>query len=566
MSTLSADTKRRMQQYESTYNKLQKHLDAYSNFQPWLIFKVQNTQDGKDVDTIVIDTFTSTAKVNIVGDHSYSISPIMLTNFEYNKNGSGKANSFTITFAFNPDEKTGDGRLIDPSIIDKALVVNSYFTTDDSNNYRAVDTTAKHKCYMRFGYNFEEGDSLKSPEYFGQALHASSELRDGMIYYTLTGYSSITYIQDLNKLGIPERGTKTKNQSGIETGEFTGGWKTSDAMWDAINMFFGKEKRAEKNPNFEKIYGNIDVEIINEVDRDQDVEVYIAASSDEENFKDYLDRVASGANLKYNENIKDQTKRVTIEWKIIEEDSKLKFVIYTVDPADNQKLQEDRIVNVVYEYPTKKNNVVMSFTPEFKFEIIWGKDIFLGGEDEEFYKTHYIDENGVVKAYTNLNTSEIKDNPQEETASINTFAKTMQYNYKANLTTIGIPVDIPIGTIMYICPVINGYKYHYAGYYMILKTTDRLDTNGYTTEYDLMKLSAERTYEEKTAQAVENTLSSAGAGVVQTVDNTKNNSNPIKVSGGTYGPQLPPATPHNRSPYNRPVNNSPFSGTDINLA
>lgn len=566
MSTLSKDTKRRMQQYENTYSKLQKHLDAYSNFQPWLIFKIQNTQDGKDVDTIVIDTFTSTAKVNIVGDHSYSISPIMLTNFEYNKNGSGKANSFTITFAFNPDEKTGDGRLIDPSIIDKALVVNSYFTTDDSNNYRAVDTTAKHKCYMRFGYNFEEGDSLKSPEYFGQALHASSELRDGMIYYTLTGYSSITYIQDLNKLGIPERGTKTKNQSGIETGEFTGGWKTSEAMCDAINMFFGKEKRAEKNPNFEKVYGNVDVEIINEVDKDQDVEVYIAASSDEENLKDYLDRVASGANLKYNENIKDQTKRVTIEWKIIEEDSKLKFVIYTVDPADNQKLQEDRIVNVVYEYPTKKNNVVMSFTPEFKFEIIWEKDVFLGGEDEEFYKTHYIDENGAVKAYTNLNTSEIKDNPQEEIASINTFAKTMQYNYKANLTTIGIPVDIPIGTIMYICPVINGYKYHYAGYYMILKTTDRLDTNGYTTEYDLMKLSAERTYEEKTAQAVENTLSSAGAGAAQTVDDTKTNSNPIKVSGGTYGPQLPPAIPHNRSPYNRPVNNSPFSGIDINLA
>lgn len=516
MSTLSEDTKKRMKQYETSYATLQKHLDKYNNFQPWLIFKVQNTQDGKDIDTLVIDTFTSTAKVNIIGGKSYSINPIMLINFEYNKNGSGKANSFSITFAFNPQEKLGSGELVDPSVIDKALVVNSYFTIEDGS-YRAVDTTAKHKCYMRFGYNFDSGDSLKSPEYYGQALNASSELRDGLIFYTLTGYSSITYIQDLNKLGIPERGTKIKNSNGIETGEVAGGWKTSDAMWDAINMFFGKDKRAEKNPNFEKIYGNVEVEIINEVDRDQDMEVYVAASSDDENLKNYLDRVAKGAKLKYNENIDDDKKRVTVEWKIIEEDKKLTFVIYTVDPANNQKLQEDRIVNVVYEYPTKSNNVVKSFTPDFKFETIWGKDIFLG-EDEQFYKSHYLDENGCVQSYTNLNTSDIKENPTQETASLNTFAKAMQYNYSANLTTFGIPADIPIGTIIYICPIINGYKYHYAGYYMVTKTTDRIDTNGYTTEYDLMKLSSERTYTQKAIDVSDsNTVTQSSTNVTQEV-------------------------------------------------
>ena len=499
-----ADTKyaiRNRKSFEDCFNALNKNLDKYGQYVPWLLFKIRNQYSETDVrDALVIDTYNSTATITLPNGKVQRLSHIMLLNFEYNKSGSGTANTFSIEFAFNPAEKQDNaGELIDPEIIDQALMTSTILEIDktsDTQKMNAVNAIAKHQVYMRMGYACDSVDSsvskLNSPEYFGQALGASSELRDGLIIYTITGYSNITYLTNL-KVTIPERGTK--NSETIE-----GKWKVSDAMWDAIAMYFGDDDKGihiedrDKNvPNFHKIFPNKKVIIDNLVPEYlNEKEVYISASGESETLWEYLDRIKKLVDFPINNEL-EETSRVTLDWRIEEYDNIMHFYIYAIDPripgegnsytiTDN----DSRYVNVVYEYPTKTNNIVRSFTPEFKFETVWGDDIIV--ENPENSTSYYVNEKGDVYAYYNINGESDKLSGNEKLAPLASYATAVQYNYSANLTTLGIPADIPLGTIIRIRPIINGKEYHYGGYYMITKTTDRIDTNGYTTEYELFKL------------------------------------------------------------------------------
>ena len=487
--------------FEDCFKALNKNLDKYGNYVPWLLFKIRNQYSETDIrDALVIDTYNSTATITLPNGETQKLSHIMLLNFEYNKSGAGTANTFSITFAFNPAEKQDNaGKLIDPQIIDRALVTSAILDIDkttDSEKTNVINAIAKHQVYMRMGYACESEDistsKLTSPEYFGQALGGSSELRDGLIIYTITGYSNITYLMNL-RATIPERGTKS-------SGETVGGWKVSDAMWDAIATYFGDDEKGihiedrDKNvPNFHKIFPNKTVIIDNltpEYLNEQ--EVYISPSGESETLWQYLDRIKKLVKFPINDEL-EEASRITIDWRIEEYDNVMHFYIYVIDPRipgeGNSYIVTDndsRYVNVVYEYPTKTNNIVRSFTPDFKFETVWGKDIIV--ENPENSTSYYVDEKGNVYSFYNINSENDIYSGNDKLAPLASYATAVQYNYSANLTTLGIPADIPLGTIIRIRPVINGREYHYGGYYMILKTTHRIDTNGYTTEYELFKL------------------------------------------------------------------------------
>lgn len=489
--------------FEDCYNILNKNLDEYGSYVPWLLFKVRNQYSETDIrDALVIDTYNSTATITLPNGDTQKLSHIMLLNFEYNKSGAGTANTFSISFAFNPAEKQDNaGKLIDPQIIDRALATSAILNIDDTDGsdekkMNVVNAIAKHQVYMRLGYSSDSSDTdaskIVSPEYFGQALGGTSELRDGLIIYTITGYSNITYLTNL-RVTIPERGTKS-------SGEVTGGWKVSDAMWEAIALYFGDDKKGlhiedrDKNiPNFSKIFPNKIVIVDNLVPEDlNEKEVYISASGENETLWEYLDRIKKLVNFPVNDEL-DESSRVTIDWKLEEYDNTMHFYIYVIDtriPGEGNNYtvtdNDSRYVNVVYEYPTKTNNIVKSFTPDFKFELIWGNDIIVENLDNS--TSYYVDEKGNVYSYYNINSENDKYSGNDQYSSLATYASSVQYNYKADLTTLGIPADIPLGTIIRIRPIINGLEYHYGGYYMIIKTTDRIDTNGYTTNYELLKL------------------------------------------------------------------------------
>lgn len=502
MSSTDVYAKLSRRDFEDSFATLNKNLDQYGMYTPWLLFKIRNQYEtGLVRDSLVIDTYNSQATITLPTGDVEKISHIMLTNFEYNKKGAGSANTFSISFAFNPAEKQDNaGKLINPQIIDMALMTSSILEIDRSSRTEkrnAINAIAKHQVYMRYGYTTSgfnqdstDASSLLSPEYFGQALECKSELRDGLIFYTITGYSNITYLNNL-EVAIPERGTQN------ESGEYSGCWKVTDAMWEAIAMYFG-DKTTGRQPtieNFDKLFKGKEAIVINSkpsylVEK----EVHIEQSGEHETLWEYLNRIKKLVHFEVNDSLAEDS-RLTVEWRIEEYNNTMYFYIYVVDPripgGETSKIMtndDDRFVNVVYEYPTKTNNIVKSFTPDFKFSTVWSSDIIV----ENSPTSYYVDEKGNVYSYEDISSYNNNLSGNGKFSSLASYASAIQYNYSANLVTLGIPADIPISTIIRIRPIINGIEYHYGGYYMIKSTTDRIDTNGYTTEYELMKLITER--------------------------------------------------------------------------
>lgn len=505
----------RVREFEAAYKKMSENINKYHKYEPWLTFSLINEYENESITALTIDTYSSKVTVRFA-DQSSQVCPIMLINFEYNKNGSGQANSFSLSFAFDPTERNDSGgKLLDSMIIDKALTVCSFYRKD-RNEYRAIDTIAKHKCFMRFGYAYN-GEMIQSPEYYGQALAANSELRDGMIYYTITGYSSITYITDIkfdvSPIGEYKEGKvhEGKKASKVMAAAIYGAFKSDgdsgcsvEVEGDCDTSLVGDKIKSNKTPEvLGKLYKGMKVKIINEVKEEDEDNICIEESNC--GLFDFLSTVSKSASLKCNEG-REKDKRATLQYTLDELENELVFDIFIKDPTEEaNETSKQLLSNIVYEYPTKENNIVKSFTPDFKFETVWSKDIFL---DSDTAETHFIDKDNVVRSYYDPNmTSYLIGGSGKESRSFAVFSDSIQYSYKANLTTLGIPADIPIGTIINIKPIINGQEYHYAGTYMITKTTDRIDTNGYTTEYDLFKVvpkssKLEELYKSKKQEAI----------------------------------------------------------------
>lgn len=61
-------------------------------------------------------------------------------------------------------------------------------------------------------------------------------------------------------------------------------------------------------------------------------------------------------------------------------------------------------------------------------------------------------------------------------------------SYTATLQVVGTPIDIPIRTTIRVVPLINGLKHHSEGLYQINSIKDTIDTTGYRTTFELLKV------------------------------------------------------------------------------
>lgn len=164
----------RIKTFETQYNAIKESVNKYGRYNTWLYFKC----NGLELDTAAQDKM-----------HKH----LILQTWEHNKNGSGAANDFTLRICYNFTEAAEQYRNSDINYVDKALCLNEIIK--DENGYaKAVKSNAsKMKCKFRYGY-INVGDNneqILSPEYEGMVLHCKPELRDGMLFYEISGVSSI---------------------------------------------------------------------------------------------------------------------------------------------------------------------------------------------------------------------------------------------------------------------------------------------------------------------------------------------------------------------------------------
>jgi len=136
-----------------------------------------------------------------------------IVNFDYKKNGSGTANSFTFDIAYNPPP--GD---------------------TDINKLEKI--ISKRKVFFQFGYN--ELDTVCSPQYTGQILSYTVSVENNFIKYTLTGYSEAAEAR-FGKIEVPGFGVKyddvTNDDGTVTEGELAYGIKATEYAKSILELY-----------------------------------------------------------------------------------------------------------------------------------------------------------------------------------------------------------------------------------------------------------------------------------------------------------------------------------------
>lgn len=497
----------RIRTFESQYRQISKSVEMFGRYNTWVYFKCNN---------LVIDTASPSNK------------NIILQTWEYNKNGSGTANDFTLRICYNFSEATEYYKLPDIHYVEKALCLDTIVKNEEGKVKGFKSVSDKLKCKFRYGYiNVgTDGTQLLSPEYEGMITGCVPELRDNMLFYTITGVSGAFGGKE-QKFNFDAVSNK----------------KATDLAYETLNKYYGTG--FESSPFKEKIskpYSIIDKTgdaglKSNEKEQDfgsvegRTVFKYVSYILSRVNFDDFLkakginkDDIPEGKEPYCGYYIDDASNAIVID--IIDPSNILKKSYYSSDDPDNALLASESVKydsSVVFEYPNKSQNFILSFTPSLDLKQIWVQTIYsdedgkrwgiddagklvltnsASTEDDIFTITKIDNGDKEVPATsqialdgTGTNDSSNEDDKStvdtaESKMSATSFSQAVNQIYEATMSCMGIPADIPLQTRIKITPILMGTPYLFEGSYMVKKCSDRIDSSGYITEMSLLRLTS----------------------------------------------------------------------------
>lgn len=509
----------RITDFETCYNKMSRHLEMYSNYTTWLHFECNG---------LVIDTANPKNK------------NLILQTWEYNKNGSGYANDFTLRICYNFSEASELYKEPDIHYVEMAIGANKYLQDGEGKLKAFQENSEKLKCKFRYGYiNVDSSTpSLLSPEYTGMILKCTPELRDNMLFYTISGRSLIYGGSSNSNNNLSELDKKLKDIK-IQFPDVDGTqWRATDLAWDILNKYFG-DKRSEN-----KKYVNVvkqEYAIVNKTAalglREKEKNMTETIKGGSYSVFEYVNKVLSQADVARSYFSDEEIEKMDDSAKpyytvYIDDvncvDGKPCIVIDIVDPSNTiyqsyvKNGEEDQLKNynkydssVIFEYPKKDQNFILSFVPDLNLMLLWTQVLFSDSNVERWgitaggnlIKSDTTDDNGytTVTIESNQDSAHVdgtsaqdqtdnadKDlDPKETTESrvaAKSFTEAANLCYTASLSCLGIPADIPIMTRIQIIPILNGCKYMFQGTYIVKSCSDRIDSSGYITEMQLMRL------------------------------------------------------------------------------
>lgn len=448
---LSPSITDRKNEFERMVKELQKQLALESVYTNWIKFRVGN---------FALDTSDPNQQ--------------FFVSLNYTKNGSGQANSFTLAIAYEPRMSDPTGRWnLDPNIIDKQLTI--YNGSQDN----------KLKCWLQYGYGHTP-NKLISPMLEGMITDYKPEFRDGLLFYTITGYSGLVVAKEDN--------------ISVEEMEAT---RPTNAVKKVIEDNIGEN--SETNLGYKVVFGP-GVE-------NSDREVNIPEISDINIFQ-YISKVLEMAvPSSYNEDeetnsdIDPSLTRPYYIYEISEEKDDKTITILLVDPKNpDSKLK----TSIIFNWMDKSNSLVQSWQPDVSGSVLLSQSY----QQEKGVTSYGIDDAGnivetnLLKPSISMNKQAKSNNPPtdgEKTESVestsidenterNKWSKAIQYSYKATMILTGLPCDIPIGMYIEVIPLLYGKPHNTAGLYMVTKSEDQIDSGGFQTTLELIKIPTDNNY------------------------------------------------------------------------
>lgn len=405
----------------------------------------------------------------------------IMQSFEIEKNGTGKANNFTVRIAYGPDIGDIGGKEWDINLLDSLL--------EKVVNVEAKTEFTTRTCKLQYGYAYLNGEQVIDEEYTGMIIDYTVELTEGMLLYTITGYSSIVYFNELKQdIATPNvdsegKGKPTEVAKGIiET------WLKDSYKCMADDNVIGSDAAVSLPAQLDKNISSALTEIIG-------CAVHESQSSMLEDGSDVPNE-----------------KLITYDWFVsdqAEKDAPGSIWIIMNNPEEDEMKEPD--ADVVFNWMTPAKNsgydhIVISFKPEFSGKVRLAKAASLHNPkkedgtldsdvtDEDLLSgSFFLDDEGKLQRVASSTAPQTGGD--FESVVINrhrdksAWVHDIQYPYKATMVTVGIPITIPITGRIGIHPMIYGKEHHSAGVYQVLSTVDAIDGGGsYTTTWNLLKL------------------------------------------------------------------------------
>ena len=447
------------------------HFTVDSTYTTWVDFKCGNLHFNTNQQNISIN--------------NKSISGNLISALRFEKNGSGSANSFTLTAYYAPTEAD------DPNVIDNAI--------------SGTLASAMTSCMIQFGYSFS-GQLVSSATYIGSIFDYSVEVQNNMLVYTFTGYSNAAAHSGFT-FDLPAITEKTDIKSIIDKAllecyretildKFDKDKVVTAVIHNGVRNYSDTIRTAlnELKEAKEETLANCPIEVTYDDTVNTRCAKMTFGGASDVNFFEFLDELLGCARDDYSKDMIDlQNNKVT------------HFGEYYYIVQDTGKSVTDKIKIKICRrevYPTVYNssytfywgaafnknsgcNLVQNFRTEYKGAI----NLAINNAGQT--TSYSIDEDGnLVATMTGTNGSSTASTvmPNDIARNNNQYINGLQYSYKATLTTLGVPFDIPIGTYITINCVIGNQKHHTSGVYMVIGTEDNISTNGFITTWSLIKM------------------------------------------------------------------------------
>lgn len=453
-----------MSSAKTAIDAVAKKCESNSLSAPYIQFKI----NGLSVSTIDTDRFK-----NLI---------MSLTN---EKTGSGQCNKFRLMIAYAP--QLGDDW--DINRIDRCLTVTTVHEYTVSSLY----------CELTYGY--ADDADLRTTTYKGLLTDYDVDIQDGMLVYTIVGYSGIAALKE------------SKTPISFDT-DADGKIRPTEAVRQIVEYYLKPDGKhsLSKDINYEIVFDPPEI-------KDTDAPIDLPTNVDKNPAKaidDILKKAvhntqvaqpADDANQSTDNGISiADTNKIVYNWYISDasNDGKTGTIVVTMDdPNDTAPAQADVIFNWMSPRADGVNFLVKQFQPQFRgIQLLAlaqsaynprSKDGKLEDIDpEELYTgSYFVKDDGTVglanESYMPVPGGSVEAVNNNIESGRSTWVQAMQYPYKATMVLQGIPAEIPLTGLIKVVPLIYGQEHHSAGVYMVETSVDQIDMNGFSTTLQLLK-------------------------------------------------------------------------------
>lgn len=412
--------------------------------------------------------------------------------FNHKMNGSGEANTFTLDLLFKPSDRS----IIVINALESKLLASCAIYNSETELKEQSDLY--YNCIYQYGYGDET--DMRSPLYYGTIMDYDCSLENGNLHYTITGYGGL-YSAKEYRISSKEEYLTDKNGATI-----------NDPISFITRIFeveFGKNNEyAVKNVNIDKskiTYPGDDYKQFNQKNIFQVVEDILSGcmTTDQYNamsgttsddnpdgeqktflpnqkqmFGYYIDNTQTEGGGKYG------TVYVYKMESLYGEENKDKTV-ETIEP--------DCGISFGWFAPStgSYNHIVKDWKPKFEGSPLMAlATTYRSGGDTYYTMT----DSGNIEPVVSLSAARqgISDSNANKMIlstiqEYNNWTFVTQYPYSASMTLIGVPCEVPMTGKIRVIAKMGTQNHHSSGVYMILGKTDKINSSGFFSEFELYK-------------------------------------------------------------------------------